>query len=90
MHLALLWVWCRLAAAALIQLLAQELLYAACATLKKKKEKRGKKRERERIELGTCPYTNNVLIFSNIIITVFLGLHPQHVEVPRIGVKSEL
>ena len=34
----LLWLWCRPAAAALIQPLAQELLYAKGATLKKKKK----------------------------------------------------
>ena len=35
--LALLWLWHRLAAAAPIRTLAWELLYAACAALKKKK-----------------------------------------------------
>ena len=35
LHLALLWPWCRLAAAALIRPLAWELTYAANATLKK-------------------------------------------------------
>ena len=34
---ALLWLWCRLAAVALIQPLAWELPYAASATLKRKK-----------------------------------------------------
>ena len=38
--LALLWPWCRLAAAALIRLLARELPYAVGAALKKKKEKK--------------------------------------------------
>ena len=34
----LLWLWCRVAAAALIQRLARELLYAAGAAIKKKKK----------------------------------------------------
>ena len=38
----LLWLWCRLAAAALIGPLAQELPYAAGAALKRKKERKGK------------------------------------------------
>ena len=38
--LALLWLWCRLAAAILIQPQAWELPYAAGATLKEKKKKK--------------------------------------------------
>ena len=47
--LALLWLWCRLASAALIRPLAQELPYAACAAPEKKKRKKkgGGRRERE-------------------------------------------
>ena len=45
----MLWLWYRLAAAALIPPLALELPYTTVATLKKKKRKRKKKeRERER------------------------------------------
>ena len=36
----LLWLWCRAAATALIQPLAPELPYAACATLKRQKKKK--------------------------------------------------
>ena len=50
--LALLWLWCRLAAEALIQPLAWELPYAASAALKSKKKK--KERERERILNKQC------------------------------------
>ena len=49
LDLALLWLWCRLAAVALIQSLAWELPYAANAALKSKKKK--KERERERFLL---------------------------------------
>ena len=44
---ALLWQWCRLAAAAPIQSLAWKLPYATGTALKKRKKKK-KKRERER------------------------------------------
>ena len=40
LDLALLWLWCRPAAAALIQLLAWELPYAAGTALKKKKNEK--------------------------------------------------
>jgi len=46
--LALLWLWCRLAAAALIRPLAWEFPYAVGAALKRHKKK--KKKERERME----------------------------------------
>ena len=39
----LLWLWCKLAAIALIQPLAWEFPYAASAALKKKRKKKGKK-----------------------------------------------
>ena len=45
MELALLWLWCRLPAVALIGPLARELPYAAGAAL-------GKKKKREREKLG--------------------------------------
>ena len=44
---ALLWLWCRLAAVALIQPPAWELPYAASAALKKKKRKKERKKERK-------------------------------------------
>ena len=36
------------------------------------------------------PYTETFLIFIYLFIFVFLGVYPQHMEVPRLGVKSEL
>ena len=47
--LALLWPWCRLAAAALIGPLAWELPYATGAALKSKKKKK-KKRRRKKVK----------------------------------------
>ena len=41
--LALLWLWCKLAATALIRPLAWELLYATCVALKIQKKKERKK-----------------------------------------------
>ena len=46
--LMLLWLWCRLAAAALIQPLAWELSCAVGAALKKKKKKEGRRKEKEK------------------------------------------
>ena len=40
LDLALLWLWCRLAAVGLIRLLAWEIPYATSAALKRKKKKR--------------------------------------------------
>ena len=45
--LVLLWLWCKLAAAALIPLLAGELPYATGAALKRKKKKKEKKQHCE-------------------------------------------
>ena len=44
--LALLWLWCRLVAVALIQPLAQESLYATGAIQKERKEKKRKEKKR--------------------------------------------
>ena len=46
--LVLLWLWCIPAAAALIQPLVREFLYAAGATTKRKKKKKKRERESER------------------------------------------
>ena len=43
----LLWLWCALAAVALIQPLAWESLYATGAALKRKKKKKKKEKEKE-------------------------------------------
>ena len=50
--LALLWLWCRPAAVALIRLLAWEPPYAASVTLKKKREKKKEKKKKRRKEKG--------------------------------------
>ena len=42
----LLWLWCRLAAAALIQSLAQELPYTSSAALKGKKKEKNEEQEK--------------------------------------------
>ena len=48
LNLALLWLWCRLTATALIQLLAWELPYTVGGPKKtKKKKKKGKKKKRK-------------------------------------------
>ena len=47
LDLALLWLWCRLAAAAPIQLLARELPYAAGTALKKAKQRKEAKKNPE-------------------------------------------
>ena len=52
LDLVLLWLWCRLAAAALIQPLAWELSYAAPMALKKKKKKRGRREEESNSSWG--------------------------------------
>ena len=68
--LALLWLWCRPAATALIQPLAWEPPYAAGAALKTEEREKEKKKR----------------IFSSF----FLGPYTWHMEVPRLGVESEL
>ena len=55
---ALLWLWCRLAAAALLQPLAQELTYAVGVALKKEKN-RGKERNFCRGAAETNPTRNH-------------------------------
>ena len=47
LDLALLWLWCKLAATALIRPLAWEPSYASGVSLKKTKEKKKKKKEEE-------------------------------------------
>ena len=54
LNVALLWLWCRLAAVAPIQPLAWELPYAAGVALKKpKKQKKKKKGKKKRIIIET-------------------------------------
>ena len=58
----LLWLWCRLAAMALIQPLAQELQYATSTTLKKKTKNRGKEKK------TNINYRQNLCIFKVVSI----------------------
>ena len=51
LDLALLWLWCRPAAEALIQPLAWELPYAAGVALKKKKKRKERKKKRKGKEI---------------------------------------
>jgi len=51
--LALLWLWCRTAAVALIRPLAWESMYAASAALKRQKKKKKKKKEERKKESKT-------------------------------------
>ena len=73
---ALLWLWRRLAAVALIR--PWEPPYAANAALKSKKKKK----------MCVCVCINKQK--TGHFFCLFLGLHPQHTEVPRLGVESEL
>ena len=70
--MALLWLWCRLAAPAPIQPLALELPYAVGMALKKRKKEKKK-----------CHKLSSAIIY---LFFVFLGPYPQHMEVPRLGV----
>jgi len=72
-----------------------ELLYAA-GTAKEKKVTNKARLHLELATLGSLPKALNgirgiqflFLSFSSFF--VFLGLHPWHMEIPRLGVKSEL
>ena len=78
---ALLWLWCRPAATAPIRPLAWEPPHAAGLALKSRKRKEG---EKEVLHL--------VLILKklHLFVCLFLVLHQWHMEVPRLGVKSQL
>ena len=75
---ALLWLWCRPAATAPIQPLAWEAPYTLSAALKRKEKKK------------ICSRNMFVCLFIYLFIYDFLGLYLLHMEVPRLGVKSEL
>ena len=72
LDLALLWLWYRLVAIALIGPLAWEPPYPMGTALKKTKKF----------------FFKIAIFFSSLF--VFLGLHLLHMEVPRLGVQSEL
>ena len=93
----LLWLWCRLAAVAPIQPLAWEPPYAMCVALKKKIYMC--------VCVCINIYMLYIYIyklnhyavhqkltqhFIYLFIFCFLGLHPWHMEVPGLGVESEL
>ena len=83
--LVLLWLWYRLAATFLIQPLTWELPYAAGVPPKDRKKKcKGRQITKN------YKYTGNIKMCIIIIIICFLVPYPQYVEVPRLGVKSEL
>ena len=52
LDLVLLWLWCRLAATALIRPLAWKPPYASCAGLKRKEKKKERKKEKEKEKEG--------------------------------------
>ena len=56
---ALLWLWCRLAATALIRPLAWETPYAASAALKKQKPKKQKRKKAVRQQIGEAYFTGH-------------------------------
>ena len=103
-----LWLWFRLAAAALIRPLAWELSYAMGVALKRQK-KQTKKDPRELspfhvrswregsgpLQAGKSPHQkpNQIgwhLDLGLLLLLPLLGLNPRHMEVPWLGVESEL
>ena len=106
--LVVLWLWCMLAAAALIRPLAWQLPYAIDTDLKKKK-----KNPLLPISVVLNLSDDTLLLFIlfiylfvcffllysmgtklhlhvYILFICFLGPHPQHMEVPRLVVESEM
>ena len=79
-ELALLWLWCRPAATAVIRPLVWEPPYAAGVALKRQNTKQKQKQKKERIGI----------ISFFFFAFFFCLLFPRHVEVPRLSVKSEL
>ena len=91
---ALLWLWCRLAAVALIRPLAWELPYATGTALKRRRKKK--------IYIYICislqQVEENTYIYIKILKKVCVYICPpsaccreiMHIEVPRLGVESEL
>ena len=80
LDLAFLWPKRRPAATALIHPLASKLLYGAGAAFKSKTKQNKKDYSK------FCLYSYFLCFFF----LSFLGLHPQHMEVPRLGVELEL
>ena len=108
--LALLWLWCRLAAIAPIVPLAWEPPCAEGVALKRQKDQKQKQKKMhvetfirftENIECRRCmyrlPYRSRISLANTLVwmtffffFFAFLEPHSQHVEVLRLGVKSEL
>jgi len=88
---SLLWLWHRPVATAPIRPLAWEPPYAVGAAQekgKKTKKKKKKKRKKENTQGRIAgSYGNSIFNFFS---SVILGLRPQHMEVPRLGVELEL
>ena len=88
----LLWLWRRPAVTAPIGPLAWEPPYASGVALEK--EKRQKKKTKKKTPQKTCSlWGKGVLVFLSsdfFFFLSFLGPLPRHMEVPRLGVKSEL
>ena len=88
----LLWLWHRPAAAAPIQPLAWELPYVAGMALKRKKIILCQiKVLRIKYETQNCIRTHKITLLGfYFILFCFLGPHPRHMEVPRLGGQLEL
>ena len=102
---ALLWLWRRLAATAPIRPLAWEPPYAARAAQengKKTKKKKSKLKQKLNIKSKEMrpkgerkSHAHNfffffVFLLLLLLLLLFLGPLPRHMEVPRLGVESEL
>ena len=85
-----LWLWCRLVAVAPIQALAWEPTHAAGMALKSKKAKQ--QQQKRNSFLASCQRKLDFTIGrrETDYYFFFLGLHPQHIEFPRLGAESEL
>ena len=82
----LLWLWCRPVVTAPIGPLAWESSHAVGVALEKAK------RPKKKIESLDCTPETNIILYINdnsvfwgFFFCLFLGPHPQHVEVPRLG-----
>ena len=69
------WLWCRLAVAASVQLLAWELPYAAGVALKSKKLKQRNKKQKKNILLRIEMKVKDTVIFFIVVVVLFWPLH---------------
>ena len=63
--------------------------YAMC-TNTKQTNKQKKQKQRRKQDLPSIPKTKRRIPLRTFFFFGFLGQHPQHMEVPRLGVESEL